>query len=370
MLERMTDFAERQARLRALKGLDAVVLVPGANLRYFTGLDFHLSERPLLAIVSAAGLALVLPELEVPQLAARPELAARVFSWSDEAGYEGAFRAALRDLELLDQVVGIDSMTMRAGEYLALLAEAPDLQLRRAEGALMALRARKEPDELAAIRAAVALSERALERLLPELSAGQSEGQIAERLGELLGEEGSEGHAFAPLVQSGPNSALPHGAPSARQLGPGEPLLIDYGGRKGGYPADITRTLFVGEPTPELAHIFELVSAANHAAVAAVAPGVAMQEVDRAARRVIQEAGYGAQFIHRTGHGLGLEVHESVPQLAEGVVAPLEPGMVMTIEPGIYLPGVGGVRLEDVVVVTATGAEVLTRLPHELVSGR
>lgn len=370
MLADMTDFAERQAKLRALRGVDAVVLVPGANLRYFTGLDFHLSERPLLAIFSAAGLAFIVPELEVPQLAARPELAPRIFSWSDEAGYAGAFRAALRELGLLDQVVGIDSMTMRAGEYLALLAEAPELQLRRAEGALMALRARKEPGELNALRAAVALSERALERLLPELSVGQSEEQIAARLGELLRDEGSEGHAFGPLVQSGPNSALPHGAPSARQLAAGEPLLIDYGGRKHGYPADITRTLFVGEPTPELARVFAVVSAANRAAVAAVAPGVPMQEIDRAARRVIGEAGYGENFVHRTGHGLGLEVHESVPQLAEGVETPLEPGMVMTIEPGVYLPGVGGVRLEDVVVVTASGAEVLTRLPHDLVSGR
>lgn len=364
------NFAKRQARLRELAGVDAVVLVPGANLRYFTGLDFHLSERPILAFIGAEGLALVLPELETPQLSAHPDLSPRVFAWSDEAGYRGAFRAALADLGLADGVLGLDSMSMRAGEYLALLEVAPGLQVQRAEGALNAVRARKEADELAAIREAVALSERALLRLLPELEVGQREQEIAARLGDLLTEEGSDGEAFATLVQSGPNSALPHGAPSARPLGAGEPLLIDYGGRKRGYGADITRTVTLGEPQPEVARIFEVVSAANRAAVGAVAPGVAMQEVDRAARRVVEAAGYGAYFIHRTGHGLGLEVHESLPQLAEGITAPLEPGMVLTVEPGIYLPELGGVRLEDDVVVTETGAEVLTRLPHRLVSGR
>ncbi len=366
----MTDFAKRQAGVRERAGVDAVLLVPGANLRYFTGLEFGLSERPILAFLDAEGLALVLPELEVPQLEAHPEGSPRVFSWSDEAGYAGAFRAALTQLGLTDRTVGIDSMTMRAGEYLALLEAAPGLQVRRAEGDLMAIRARKEPGELDAIHEAVALSERALRRLLPELRAGQSEQEIAARLSDLLKAEGSEGDAFAPLVQSGPNSALPHGGPSARPLGAGEPLLIDFGGRKGGYPADITRTVFLGNPQSELARIFEVVSEANRAAVAAVGPGVAMQEIDRAARRVITAAGYGEAFIHRTGHGLGLEVHESVPQLAEGVTTPLEPGMVMTIEPGIYLPGVGGVRLEDDVVVSETGAEVLTRLPHRLPAGQ
>ena len=371
---RMADYTKRQTRARALPGIDTVILVPGANLRYFTGLDFHLSERPTLAFIGPDGLALVLPELELPQLTAYPELSPRVFPWSDEAGYAGAFRAAITELGLREQVLGIDALTMRAGEYLSLLAEAPELQVRRAETGLAAVRATKEPDELAAIRGAVALSERALERLLPEVRAGWSEVQVASRLTELLTDEGSDAHAFPPLVQSGPNSALPHGNPSARTLSPGEPLLIDYGGRKDGYPADITRTMFCndpsgklsGEPGGELKRVFEIVSAANRAAIAAVKPGVAMQEVDRAARRVITEAGYGERFVHRTGHGLGLEVHESLPQLAEGVETPLEPGMVMTIEPGVYLPGVGGVRLEDVVVVTEGGSEVLTRLPHEL----
>ncbi len=362
----MTDYATRQARLGSLSGLDAVVLVPGANLRYFTGLEFHTSERPLLAFFSAGELALVIPELELPQLERYPHLSPRIFAWNDVEGYEGAFRAALQELELTEQVLGIDGLSMRAGEYLALLAEAPELQVRRAERELMRLRARKEPAEIEALREAVALSERALLRLLPELEVGQSERDIAERLGQLLREEGSEDDAFPALVQSGPNSALPHGSPSGRALQAGEALLIDYGGKKNGYPADITRTYVLGEPNEELSRIFEVVSKANRAAVAATGPGAEMQAVDRAARQVIEAAGYGKFFIHRTGHGLGLEVHESIPQIAEGVTDRLEPGMTFTIEPGIYLPGFGGVRLEENVVVTETGCDVLTQLPHSL----
>lgn len=362
----MADYQQRQARVRKLLGIDTLVLVPGANLRYFTGLNYKLSERPILALFGPHGLALVLPELELPQLGRFEGPQPRVFPWSDEAGYSGAFRAAVAELGLREQVLGIDALTMRAGEYLSLLAEAPELQVRRAEGGFAMIRARKEPEELEAVRAAVALSERALGRLLPEVRVGQSELEIASRLTDLLAEEGSEGHAFPPLVQSGPNSALPHGDPSGRRLGAGEPLLIDYGGVKHGYPADITRTMFCGGPSAELRRVFEVVSEGNRAAVAAVKPGAAMQDVDRAARRVVTRAGYGERFIHRTGHGLGLEVHEPLPQLAEGVETPLEPGMVMTVEPGVYLPGVGGVRLEDVVVVTETGSEVLTRLPHAL----
>ena len=365
----MTDFAARQARLATLPGLDAVVLVPGGNLRYFTGLDFHLSERPTLAFFSAGEFVLLLPELELPQLSRYPHLAPRIFSWNDKEGYEGAFRTVLNELELTEQVIGVDSLTMRAGEYLALLAEAPDLQVRRAERELMRLRACKDAAEIAAIREAVELSERALARLLLELTVGDSEREIAERLGQLLRDEGSEGDAFPALVQSGPNSALPHGRPSSRQLGAGEPLLLDYGGSKHGYPADITRTYALGTPGAELVRIFEVVSAANRAAIAATQPGAEMQAVDRAARQVIEAAGYGKYFIHRTGHGLGLEVHESVPQLAEGVCDTLEPGMIATIEPGIYIPGFGGVRLEDDVVVTETGCEVLTQLPHRLSVG-
>ena len=177
---------------------------------------------------------------------------------------------------------------------------------------------------------------------------------------------GSEGVAFEPLVQTGPNSALPHGMLTDRALGRDEFLLIDYGGRYEGYPADITRTFCLGTPTAEMQKIYDTVKAANEAAIKASGPGVTMGSIDKAARDVINAAGYGAYFIHRTGHGLGLAGHEMIPQIAEGVTDLLEPGMAYTIEPGVYVPGLGGVRVEDNVVITETGADVLTSYPKSL----
>lgn len=356
-------FRSRRAKLSSL---GPVALVPGANFRYFTGLTLHHSERPTMAFVREGELVLVVPELERPLLDARPELGATVFTWRDDEGPEAAFRGALDALALAGEGLGLDGMTMRVGELFLLQRLAPGQGVRERAHDLLRIRARKDEAELEAMRRAAGLSEAALEALLPRLAPGMSEREIAAELTGALSAAGSEGHAFAPLVQTGPNSALPHGAAGSRTLSVGEPLLIDFGGTYGGYPADITRTFCLGEPPEALARLYEVVSAANRAAVQAVGPGVPMQEVDRAARAVIEGAGYGERFIHRTGHGLGLEVHESIPQLAAGVADPLEPGMVMTIEPGIYLPGFGGVRLEDEVLVTETGAEVLTRTPHRL----
>lgn len=366
MLEPMNmpeiDYKARQERLWKIAEVDAVALVPGANMRYYTGYNFKLTERPILSILSPDGVSLILPEVEVPRVPTLELKPQHVFSWSDTAGFRPAFKEAIKTLGLEGLELGIDGMRMRAAEYSTLLREAPYLQIRRREQRLMAVRARKEDAEIAAIREANALSSRAFAALQPTLAAGQSERQIARRLRGLLEDEGSDGLAFAPLVQTGPHSALPHSEPSERRVQEGDALLIDFGGKKRGYCADLTRTLFLGEVDAKLQDIYEIVRAANEAAIAAIKPGVAMQEVDRAARKVIADAGYGAYFMHRTGHGLGSELHETTPQLAEGVEDGLEPRMVMTVEPGIYLPGLGGVRIEDNVLVTDTGCEVLSPL--------
>ena len=361
------DYLARQARLRAINGVDAVVIVPGANMRYFTGLDLHLSERPILALFTPDGnLSMILPELEVPQLQARPDLEARVFSWTDEAGYMGAFAEAVSALGLEGGTLGVDGFTMRVSEWLALQRVDDSLKVKAVERELVNIRARKMPDEIALMRRAIHLSEKALANLLGWVQPGMTERQIAARLSEELSILGSEGNAFGPLVQTGANSALPHGSTSDRALGAGEFLLIDYGGLVGGYPADITRTFCLGTPTDEMRRMYAVVLEANQAATAAAGPGVAMSAVDKAAREVIDAAGYGQYFIHRTGHGLGLDVHEPIPQIAAGVDDLLEPGMAFTIEPGIYVPGVGGVRIEDNVVVTETGVDVLTSFPRSL----
>ena len=361
------DYKARQARLRDITGADVVAIVPGANMVYFTGLHFHLSERPIIALFTADGdLSLIIPELEVPKLHERPDLEARAFTWRDEDGYTGAFEAALRDLGLRGGTLGVDGMTMRVSEWLVFQSLDPTLGVRPVEQELVRIRARKMPDEVELMRQAVKLSEAALDKLLAWVQPGMTERQIAARLNEELIAQGSHANAFEPLVQTGPNSALPHGTLTDRALQADEFLLIDYGGSVGGYPADITRTFCLGTPTAEMQTIYDTVLRANEAARAAAKPGVTMSAVDKAARDVIEAAGYGANFIHRTGHGLGLDTHEPIPQIAAGVQDVLEPGMAFTIEPGIYVPGLGGVRIEENVVVTDDGLDVLTSYPRQL----
>ncbi len=366
------DYSARRAQLAAIPEVDAVAIVPGANMLYFTGLDLHLSERPIIALFTPDGqMSVIIPELEAPRLAARPDLAARAFPWSDTDGYEGAFSATAQALGLGEgAVLGVDGMTMRVTEGLALQQAAPGLALRPVERALIAIRARKQPDEIALMRRAVAVAEQALDRLLAWVQPGMTERQIAAQLVRELEALGSSRLAFEPLVQTGPNSALPHVTVTERALQPDEFFLVDFGAVVDGYPSDITRTFCLGAPSAEMQTIFDTVLRANEAARAAAGPGVPMGDVDRAARAVIEAAGYGPYFIHRTGHGLGLDAHEPIPQIAAGVPDLLEPGMAFTIEPGVYIPGLGGVRIEDDVVVTETGLDVLTSYPRRLAPGR
>jgi Xaa-Pro dipeptidase len=359
------DYRTRLNKLKEITGVDAIALVPGANQRYFTGFDFHTSERPTIAIYSAGELSFIIPRLEVPQLNARDDLEVRVFSWSDEEGYEGAYREAIEVLGLSGKQLGIDDRTMRMFEWMGFEQAKADVRSVPVGLNLLLIRSQKEVDEIAAMREAVSISEQALHNILPRIQAGMTERQIASMLDNELLALGTQGFAFRALVQTGPNSALPHGGVTDRPLQKGEFLLIDYGGMYQNYPADITRTFCIGEPTSEMQKIYDTVLAANQAGIRAAGPGVPCGDVDRATRDVINAAGYGEYFIHRTGHGLGLETHE-LPQMAAGVEQPLLPGMVFTVEPGIYIPGMGGVRIEDNVAVTETGVEVLTSFPYQL----
>lgn len=365
-------YADRLARLRPLfdTGIDAIAIVPGANMVYFAGLEFHLSERPTIGLITPDGdgvrFNIIVPFLESPKLDARPDLRGERFAWTDTDWYEGTFARALDILGLRGKTIGVDGMTMRVSEWLAFLAIDPALQIRPVEKDLVRIRAIKSPVEVAAMREAIQISERALARLMSEIEPGVSETAIAARLSILCAEEGAHGDAFAPLVQSGENSANPHGFATARVVREGEFLLIDYGARYDGYPADITRTFCLGTPTDEMRRLYDAVLRGNEAARAIARPGVKMGDVDKAARDVIEAAGYGEYFTHRTGHGLGLEGHEPSPQIAPGVEDVLEPGMMFTIEPGVYVPGVGGVRIEDNVLVTADGLDVLTSYPRQL----
>ena len=363
------DYTARIAQLRAIldtEGVDAIALVPGTSMVYFTGIELHLSERPTIALFTRDGLFYILPRLENLKLVNRPDLGAQAFLWGDEEGHLGAFTRALDELGLRGKKLGVDGMTMRVSEWLIFANLDPTLKVHPVERALTLIRAHKQPDEIAAFREAIAISERALGRLMAEAQPGMTEQQIAARLNALQAEEGSAVLAFESLVQTGENSANPHGSTTDRVLQAEDFLLIDFGCKVNGYPADITRTFCLGTPTAEMQTIYDLVLAANRAAVAVAAPGVPMGRLDHAAREVITAGGYGEYFTHRTGHGLGLDGHEPIPQIAANVPDMLETGMMFTIEPGIYVPGLGGVRIEDNVLVTETGLEVLTQFPRTL----
>lgn len=360
-VERLRRLQEEAAR----DGLDCMALVPGPNLFYLTGLSFHLSERPVVGLFPVdAPPAVVLPALEAPKLehAAFP---LEVFTYTDEEGPALAFHQACAALELAEARIGAEALRMRLLEMRFLERYAPDCQLVPADEVVARLRVCKDAAELELMRRAVAVVEAALEATLDQVAVGMTEREVAGLLMVEILQAGGEGVPFEPIVVAGPNAASPHAAPSDRPLRPYETIVIDCGAAVGGYVSDLTRTVVLEGLPPEFQPVYEVVRQANEVARVKAAPGIAAQEVDRAARDVIDAAGYGEFFIHRTGHGLGLEVHEP-PYIVAGNREELRPGMTFTVEPGVYLPGRGGVRIEDDVVVMAEGAETLTAFPREL----
>ncbi len=347
------------------KGLDCVALVPGPNLYYLTGLEFHLSERPVVALFPVDGPpAIVLPLLESPKLE-KVTLPLAAYTYSDEEGPALAFHQACAALELAEARLGVEGLQMRLMEARYLERYAPDCQLVPSDEVMGALRLYKDEAELERMREAAAVIETALQALLDQLEEGMTEREAAALLMVETLQAGGDGIAFSPVVVAGPNAANPHAAPSNRPIRAGETIVIDCGALVGGYVSDITRTVALGHLSDEMLAVYKVVQQANAAGRAAVRPGVAAEDVDRAARAVIEATGYGVYFTHRTGHGLGLEVHEP-PYIVGGNREMLQSGMTFTVEPGVYLPGQGGVRVEDDVVVTAAGGESLTTFPREL----
>ncbi len=344
--------------------VEAVALIPGANLRALTGIAFHLMERPLVVFFAPGKTPVaVVPALEVARLAECP-IPFEIFPWEDADGPRAAFAAAAGALKLRG-TLGVEGLRMRLLEARLIEEFFLEAHLQPIDEALATLRLRKDADALAAMRQAIRISEQALEATLAQVRPGMIEREIAGILVIEQLKRGGGAHPFEPIVLSGPKSALPHGETGERAVQAGETLLLDFGTTMRGYASDITRTFSVGQPSPRLQEIYEIVRAANEAGRQAAGPGVPAQEVDRAARRVIEQAGYGPYFTHRTGHGLGLEAHEA-PAIVEGNGHMLDVGMVFTVEPGIYLPDVLGVRIEDDLVITPDGAESLTTFPRAL----
>lgn len=363
-------YQTRQSRLaKAMQaaGLEALVINPGSSLIYLTGLHFHLMERPVVAFFVPGGAPkLVLPDLEAGKTQGLP-FPLQAYTYTDNpATWQHAFDQAARAAEIDGLRVGLEPTRLRVLELRFLEAAAPQAKFISAEDCLAELRMRKDQEETRRMKRAVEIAQQALETTLPAIRAGISERELASEFTLQLMRAGSESEMpFTPIVASGPNSANPHAVPTGRILEPGDLLVLDWGAAYGGYISDLTRTFAIGEIDAELTKIYRVVEQANAAGRAVARPGIPAGDVDRAARRVIDEAGYGKFFIHRTGHGIGMEGHEGPYIYAENELI-LAPGMAFTVEPGIYLPGRGGVRIEDDVVITETGAESLSDWPREL----
>jgi Xaa-Pro aminopeptidase len=360
----MFDYQARIGRARETMdrlGIDCLLVSVGPDLPYLTGYEAMPSERLTMLVMRRDGeVTLVIPELEAPRLAPGPF---GIRSWS-ETEDPAAIVASLAGRPTVAAV----GDHMRAVFLLGLLPLLPATTFVPASVVTRVLREVKEPAEVEALRAAAHAVDRVAGRIPHELRfGGRSERAVARDVVEMTLAEGHESASFW-IVASGPNSASPHHEPGDRIIGRGDSVVVDFGGRMSGYCSDTTRTFVVDDPTPELSEIHALVAAAQAAARAHARAGVTAASVDAAARAVIDDAGYGDYFVHRLGHGIGLEGHEH-PYLVAGNDHVLEPGNAFSIEPGIYLPGRLGVRIEDIAVIAPGGdLDVLNRSDRSLLT--
>ncbi|HVE25116.1 MAG TPA: Xaa-Pro peptidase family protein [Sporichthya sp.] len=356
---------KRAQAATAEAGLDALLITPGPDLRYLTGYVAKPLERlTCLVLPAGADPVLIVPFLEraAAEAAGVGDLGLEIADWQETDDPIALVRELL---PASTTVYGLDDH-MWAEKVLKLRAGLPGVEQALAGAVLRELRIRKTPEEVQALRDAGAAIDRVHARIGEWLRAGRTEREVGRDIGDAIV---AEGHVRADfiIVGSGPNGASPHHDVSDRVIQPGDPVVVDIGGTtEAGYCSDETRTYAVGEPDAEFQKYYEVLLAAQVAACEAVRPGIGAQEIDRVARRVITDAGYGEYFIHRTGHGIGMEGHEH-PYIVEGNDEALEPGMAFSIEPGIYLPGRHGARIEDIVVCTEDGGERVNLRPRELV---
>ena len=355
--------SDRLARARAeatAQGYSALVVPPSPDLAYLTGYEPMPLERPTLLVLRGdADPVLLVPALEEPLARDAIDADVRFVPWRDgDDPYASAVRLlpAGGDVAIGDRLWSV--------HLLGLERAAPSLTFAPASSVLGRLRAVKDPAELAALRRAGHGADEVFGAICAASFVGRREEEVAGDLARLLVEHGHRRADFT-IVASGPNGASPHHEPGARTIVPGDAVVLDFGGELDGYFSDTTRTVVVEHEPEGFREVYDVVREAQEAAIARVAPGIEIQEVDRAARALIEAAGMGARFVHRTGHGIGREVHEP-PYAVEGDATVLAPGMTFSVEPGVYLEGRFGVRIEDIVAVTDEGVERLNRSTRDL----
>ncbi|MFF3946698.1 M24 family metallopeptidase [Streptomyces sp. NPDC001902] len=346
-------------------GLDALLVSPGPDLRYLTGYHAHLTERLVcLALPVLGDPFLVVPHLEKPGAEASPlgALGVDVVGWGET---EDPYALVAGRLPRGTARVAVDNH-MWAEKVLAFRTALPGAEQSLAGDVLRELRMRKSPAETEALRRAAGAIDRVHRRIGEWLRAGRTEREVARDVADAVIEAGHTTVDFV-IIASGPNGASPHHEVSDRVIRAGDPVVVDIGGTtQEGYCSDSTRTYAVGEPPAEFREMYEVLRRAQHAQTDAVRPGITAEELDAIGRDIIAAAGYGEHFIHRTGHGIGLETHEE-PYIVAGSSRPLEPGMAFSVEPGIYLPDRFGARIEDIAVCTPEGGERLNQTSRDLV---
>lgn len=353
-------YRDRIARVtRALvdSNIDAVLLTPGASMTYLSGFEHgHAAERLLAMIIGRDGaVSWIVPEMNVPQLAARAIAGQHICAWSDAQTFLPALGETLGKVKS----IAFDDEA-RSAFLLDLRAINPEARVEKASTVMRKLRMRKDTAELNALRYAAKIVDETIAAGISLCKPGLRESDVESALRAALLARAPESSVAFTIIASGPNGALPHHETSQRLLQNGDVVILDFGMREpGGYYSDISITCSIGEPAdPDVRRIYQIVYDAQQAAINAVKPGSRCSDIDRAARAVIEQAGLGAQFLHRTGHGLGLQVHEP-PYLVAGNDDRLEEGMTFSIEPGIYLPGRFGIRLEIIASVTADGVSLI-----------
>ena len=367
-MDLMSEFSRQKAGelIENLKrdGFDALLLFPGPNIGYYTGFNIGLSERLAAALIPMDGDPIFLVnQLEEELRGQKPWFTDKAI-WMEDEDPIRLLAETMKDKGLSSAKIGIPEEAPW-GWVNKLQAELPNTRLADASEQIGYIRMVKTPQELEWIRMACHIADKALETGFSKLHTGMTEAELSEVLTSEMRKLGG-GQTF-PGVLFGERAALPHGQPGDRRLKPGEAILVDMGCTIHGYWSDVTRTVFYGEPNQRQREIYNIVLKANRAAFDAVKPGATCESVDKAARDVIEDAGYGAYFIHRLGHGIGLQIHEH-PYIARNNERRLEPGMVFSDEPGIYIVGEIGVRIEDTVTCTQTGCESLTKFKRDLLS--
>jgi len=360
----MNHEARRDRVLKAMDGARHGVLAvaPGPNMAYLFGWHPHVDERPCYAFLTGRGTALVMPDLNLTEAKAHLDLPMEAYA-DGEGPQAPLVRLADRlSLAETDRVWVED--TMRYDFVRELETVLPGAPYRLSASLLAPIRARKDSEEVAALKVAAGHADHAMTRAFERMAEGMTEAELAKVIEEAFQEAGADKTNFT-IVGSGANGAFPHHSFSDRRLLKGDAVVLDIGGAKDGYNGDLTRVAHIGEPTDEYRKVHAVVEKAVRAALSIIKPGVRAGDVDRAARGVIEEAGYGPYFTHRVGHGIGVTGHEP-PFLTGNNDLPLEVGMTFSVEPGIYIPGRFGVRLEEIVALTDEGPEILSRLPRDV----